>query len=182
MAEDDNIEEVESKGGGLKALLIPIISSAVTAAIVGAVLIFVLAPQPQQNVPQTNVKQANVSVDENSETDISSGRVTSTRKQTGIYHVYDSAFVVSIFDREKVHYLRVKVTLELKSNDIRAEIEAKDPQIRDSIIFVMSDFTLRELLDNQAKLLVKEVLLKTLDKIVGKNKVVNVYFTEFTVQ
>src|SRR3989338_7906911 len=113
MADEENLEEVEKKGGGLKALLLPIISSAVTATIVGVVLIFVLAPKPQH--VETNVDPSTHVEKETHEEGGQNKNSSAQRKQTGIYYAYDNAFVVSIFDREKVHYLRIKVTLELTS-------------------------------------------------------------------
>jgi len=169
--------EVKKKKLDIKALLIPIISSMVTAGIVGAVVAIFLAPKPQmlpqeaeQNTEQTDSLLANEQLKE-----------ADTSGQTGIFHNYDP-FVVSIFDREKVHYLKVMLSLELSNEKVKDDINAKNPQIRDAMIFVLSDFTLRELLDNQAKNLLKEVMVKTLNGILGKGKVINIYFTEFTLQ
>ncbi|MCP5464774.1 MAG: flagellar basal body-associated FliL family protein [Deltaproteobacteria bacterium] len=179
MAEEN--EEVEGEeegesGGGLKAILLPVIVSAITAAIVGAVFVFVLAPQPDSggDALEQGIEQAA------SGPSLDSQQVEAG-KQTGIFHNYDP-FIVSIFDREKVHYLKVVLSLELANEQVKEEILAKNPKIRDAMIFVLSDFTLRELLDNQAKALLKEVMVKTLNKILGKNKVINVYFSEFTIQ
>jgi flagellar FliL protein len=188
MAEEEKAssEEGANKGGGLKALLIPILASAVTAAIVGFVMVFLLAPKPQAPAEGEEAAEHGGAHGEHGEKkagkeEADDGKEPAEKKHTGQYHQYES-FVVSIFDREKVHYLRIKVALEVSNPEIIPELEAKDPQIKDSMIFVLGDFTVRELLDNQAKLLVKEVLLKTLNKILGKGKVVDIYFTEFVVQ
>lgn len=174
---DDGMEE--EKKGGFKALIIPVLTSALTAAIVGAVFTFVLAPKQQTEQPKTELEHAA----EQHTKDESPKLIepTALAEQTGIYHNYDP-FIVSVFDREKVHYLKVVLSLELSEEGIKEEIAAKNPQIRDAMIFVLSDFTLRELLDNQAKNLLKEILIKTLNKILGKGKIINVYFTEFTIQ
>lgn len=185
MADEENQEEGKEEkdsGGGLKALLIPVVASALTAAIVGFVVVFLFAPEPPPApvVPPPG-QEAAAQGDSSEPITTSSAGMETKKKHTGHYHEYDS-FVVSIFDREKVHYLRLKVSLELANPAVSEELVAKDPQIRDSMLFVLGDFTVRELLDNQAKLLVKEVLIKTLNKILGRGKVVDVYFTEFVVQ
>jgi flagellar FliL protein len=171
-------------GGGLKALLVPIISSAVTAGIVGAVVVTVMAPK----APTAEEAAASGGHGEKAEGghgESSSGSSEpsdqDSKKQSGIYMNYDP-FIVSIFDREKVHYLKIVLSLELMSEAVKEEITAKNPQVRDNLIFVLSDFTLRELLDNQAKTMLKEVLIKTLNKILGPGKILNIYFTEFTIQ
>lgn len=175
-------EKAEGGGGGLKAILIPVAASSLVTIIMFVVYILFLAPKPApvaaegegggEHAVQDGGEHGTEAVQDDGPAHV---------KHTGHYHQYDS-FVVSIFDREKVHYLRIKVALELAKPEIASEIEAKDPQIKDSMIFVLGDFTVRELLDNQAKLLVKEVLLKTLNKILGRGKVIDVYFTEFVVQ
>lgn len=180
-------EGAEKKGGGLKAMLIPVIASAVTSAIVGAVMIFVLAPKPsaegEAEVEEGSAEHGSAEggKTEGGEKSGHGGEKSETPEHAGVYLQYDP-FIVTIFDHEKVHYLKATVALELSNEGVKGEIQAKDAQIRDSLIFVLGDFTLRELLDNQAKLLVKDVLIKTLNKIVGKDKILNVYFTEFTIQ
>ena len=167
-------------GGGAKALVLPIVSSAVTAAIVGSIFTFVLAPKPQVSHDEIDKASEHGGGSEKNQehgAQSSDGEV----QATGVFHNYDP-FIVSIFDREKVHYLKVVLSLELANEGVKEEITAKNPQIRDALIFVLSDFTLRELLDNQAKNLLKEVMVKTLNKILGKGKVINVFFTEFTLQ
>lgn len=175
---DNELEDGEEgkKSGRLGSLLVPILTSALTAAIVGAIFTFVLAPKPE--APKDDIDKAVEAISKAPEQGV---EPTAWGKQTGIYHNYDP-FIVSIFDREKVHYLKVVLSLELHNEVVKEEIAAKNPQIRDAMIFVLSDFTLRELLDNQAKNLLKEILVKTLNKILGKGKVVNIYFTEFTIQ
>lgn len=178
--------EGEKKPSALKALLVPILSSAVTAGIVGAVVAIVLAPKAPP--PDADGATAESHGEESgsghgAEVESTHGGAVEgdSKNKTGIYLNYDP-FIVSIFDREKVHYLKVVLSLELNSEATKEEITAKGPQIRDSMIFVLSDFTLRELLDNQAKSMLKQILMKTLNKILGKGKIINVYFTEFTIQ
>lgn len=181
-------EETGSEGGGWRAILFPVLTSALTATAVGVAMWFFLFPkllqrqqqeQTQAQAAETPAVEAQHASDDAGATDMD--RAHARVKHTGVYHQYDS-FVVSIFDREKVHYLRIKVALELSNQSVSDEITIKDPQIKDAMIFVLGDFTVRELLDNQAKLLVKDVLLKTLGKILGPGKVIDVYFTEFVVQ
>ncbi|MBF0104145.1 MAG: flagellar basal body-associated FliL family protein [Deltaproteobacteria bacterium] len=171
-------EEEEKKESKIKALLIPVITSAVTAAVVGLVFAFVISPKqgplPEEAgadaAQQAGAQEASVATQEMLE-----------GGHSGIFHNYDP-FIVSIFDREKVHYLKVVLSLELASESIKEEIAVRNPQLRDAMIFVLSDFTLRELLDNQSQNLLKENLVKTVNKILGKGKVLSIYFTEFTIQ
>jgi flagellar FliL protein len=184
---DEAIEEEESGNeGSWRGILLPVLISALTATAVGGAMWFYFFPKMQkqqqeqaQAAAETQAAQIPAPADDAAESVIDQAHTHV--KHTGLYHQYDS-FVVSIFDREKVHYLRIKVALELSNQAVSDEITIKDPQIKDAMIFVLGDFTVRELLDNQAKLLVKDVLLKTLGKILGTGKVIDVYFTEFVVQ
>lgn len=197
----------EKKPNAMKALLVPILSSAVTAAVVGGLVVTLMKPSAAPSEPAEGKTEHGAESGGHGEgggeaegahaapepeghgsehaveavADAHGGGEPSKVKHTGNYYQYDS-FVVSIFDREKVHYLRLKVALEMSSEAVKEELDLKDPQIKDSMIFVLGDFTVRELLDNQAKLLVKEVLMKTLNKILGKGKIIDIYFTEFVVQ
>jgi flagellar FliL protein len=182
--EGEGGEEGEKKPSAIKALLVPVLASAVTSAIVGVILILVLSPKPRpaEDAGDDTAEHASTEAggEKGGEGKTAGGEKKDAVTQAGVYLQYDP-FIVTIFDHEKVHYLKATVSLELKSESVKGEIQAKDAQIRDSLIFVLGDFTLRELLDNQAKLLVKDVLIKTLNKIVGKDKILNVYFTEFTI-
>lgn len=195
MAENEAKEGEEGAkpaGGGIKALLVPILSSAVTAAIVGVVFMM-MAPKPAP-APEEGEAQGEHGTTEGGHGGGGGGHgetestvvhdeapAGSQGKPTGIYQKFDS-LIVTIFDHEQVHYLKAGITLELAREEIKEEITAKDPQIRDSIIFILGDFTMRELLDNQGKTIVKESMIKTLNKILGPGKIVNVYFAEYTVQ
>lgn len=182
-------EEEVKKPSKLKALLIPVLTSALTAALVGVALIFFMAPHPEPVSEEAGAEtEAGAGHGAGSEGEHKSGGEQTTQHQeiltgghSGIYHNYDP-FIVSIFDREKVHYLKVVLSLELASEGVKEEINLRNPQVRDAMIFVLSDFTLRELLDNQSKNLLKEILIKTLNKILGEDKVLQIYFTEFTIQ
>ena len=197
---DGDEAKAEKKSGGMMGMLLPAIISAVTSAVVGVVIVFVLAPKPEAAPADAAGEEHGAAKAEHgegggehgaeaapSEGEGASGAVEeefdpyAKKQHTGKYFQYDP-LTISIFDREKVHYLRLKVVFELSGDEVKDELGAKDPQIKDSLIFVLGDFTVLELLDNQAKLLVKEVLLKTLNRLLGKGKVVDIYFTEFVVQ
>jgi len=176
-------KEEETEGTGevkksskLMGILIPVITSAITAvAVAFALTTFMKPPEAPKDEEVENSLKETAQESKVSTQDLLVGG------QTGIYHNYDP-FIVSIFDREKVHYLKVVLSLEVASEMVKEEIIAKNPQVRDAMIFVLSDFTLRELLDNQSKNLLKDVLVKTLNNILGNGKVINIYFTEFTIQ
>lgn len=187
-AKEGEAGDAKAAGGGIKALLLPIISSAITAAIVGVVFMM-MAPKPQPVVEGEGGEGGHGAAQKQDGHGGESGQVTTEHeesttgqgKPTGIYHKYDP-LIITIFDHEQVHYLKAGITLELIREEVKEEIAAKDPQIRDSIIFILGDFTMRELLDNQGKTIVKESMIKTLNKILGTGKIVNVYFNEYTVQ
>ena len=185
MAEEE-VEGEEKEPSKLMGLLLPGGVGAVAGAIVSVVVVMVLGGGGEAPPVDPTAKPPTEQIAGDKDGD-GTPEIGDTydpyakKKHTGEYHPFDP-LVISIFDREKVHYLRIRITLELKDKLVLEEITKKSPQIKDSLIFVLSDYTVRELLDNQAKHLVKQTLLKTLGKLLGKGKIVDIYFTEFVVQ
>ncbi len=90
--------------------------------------------------------------------------------------------VVNIFEKNSIHYL--KVSLEFAVNNMAAveEYNVIKPKLRDRALFVISDTTLREILNPGGKALLKEDLITAFNHIFKKGKVTQIFFTDFTVQ
>lgn len=90
--------------------------------------------------------------------------------------------VVNIFQKNSIHYLKLQMQAQVNNPAALEEIDLKLPKIRDQLLFIFSDRTLREVLTPGGKALLKEDILKMLRNYVKKGKVVKVYFTDFTIQ
>lgn len=90
------------------------------------------------------------------------------------------------------NYLRANIVLELnvpdtkKSEEMKKELEKevtkRDPQIRDVVVRTLSSQEMVELGKPAGKEKLKKLLRAEIEKVMGKDKIKNVYFTSFAMQ
>jgi flagellar protein FliL len=114
-------------------------------------------------------------------------------------------FVVNIISEEERHYVKAAITIELVSSapatahkaasgghgggeaagsgdPSKDEAIQRMPQIRDSILLLISNKTYEELQDLQGKKQLKAELASKINSILHVGKVKEIYFTDFVVQ
>lgn len=91
-------------------------------------------------------------------------------------------FIVNIYDGQELRYLKVKVELEMPAPEAKAMLDARQSQIRDAILVLLTTKTLQEVQDLQGKNQLREEILATVNKIITPSKISKVYFTDFVVQ
>ena len=94
------------------------------------------------------------------------------------------SFVVNLLDKKGVgkRYLKVTIQLEVGKEEDRALIENHNPQLRDTVLLLLSSQTLNEINTMEGKLELKQALLSRMKQILGDGIVRRIYFTEFVVQ
>ncbi|MBW2407513.1 MAG: flagellar basal body-associated FliL family protein [Deltaproteobacteria bacterium] len=94
------------------------------------------------------------------------------------------AFVVNLLDHKGVgkRYLKVTIQLEVEKEEHKMLIENHIPQLRDTILLLLSSQTLKEINTMEGKLELKQALLSRMKQILGDGIVRRIYFTEFVVQ
>ena len=94
------------------------------------------------------------------------------------------SFVVNLLDTRGVgkRYLKVTIQLEVGKEEDRLLIENRNPQLRDTILLLLSSQTLKEINTMEGKLELKQALLSRMKQILGDGVVQRIYFTEFVVQ
>lgn len=94
------------------------------------------------------------------------------------------SFVVNLLDKKGVgkRYLKVTIQLEVGKEEDRALIENHNPQLRDTVLLLLSSQTLNEINTMEGKLELKQALLSRMKLILGDGVVRRIYFTEFVVQ
>ena len=94
------------------------------------------------------------------------------------------SFVVNLLDKKNVgkRYLKVTMQLEVGKEEDRMVIEKNIPQIRDTVLLLLSSQTLKEINTMEGKLELKQTLLSRMNQILGDGIVRRIYFTEFVVQ
>jgi len=95
-----------------------------------------------------------------------------------------NSFVVNLLDKQGVgkRYLKVTMQIEVGREEEKLLIENHNPQIRDTVLLLLSSQSLKEINTMEGKLELKQALLSRMNQILGDGVVRRIYFTEFVVQ
>jgi len=91
-------------------------------------------------------------------------------------------FLVNIISEDNSRYLKTSITVELSDTSAQDEIQARMPQVRDSILMLISNKTFEELYDLHGKKQLKAELTLTVNELLSRGEVTAVYFTDFILQ
>jgi flagellar protein FliL len=91
-------------------------------------------------------------------------------------------FVLNLSDNDQRSYLRVGIALGLNHEAKRGEDPVPVAEVRDTILGVLSEAKVDDLLTAQGKIRLKENLLHALQQRMPEAGVEEVYFTEFLIQ
>ncbi|MDQ7032289.1 MAG: flagellar basal body-associated FliL family protein [Desulfonauticus sp.] len=104
-------------------------------------------------------------------------------QQVGPTEIYTlPTLIVNLADPLGRRYLKISMDVELQNKKVVAELEKKLPQIKDSLIMLLTSKTFSDISTIEGKLELKNEIIARLTQILGKGKVLQVYFTEFVVQ
>ena len=91
-------------------------------------------------------------------------------------------FVIQLRGVDQDRYVRVAFDVEVTTDADKEVVQARLPQIRDSVITYFSDRTLDELRGSEGIERTKLALVKRLDEIVPGHRVRALYITDFIIQ
>lgn len=91
-------------------------------------------------------------------------------------------FVVNLSDTGGKRYLKTKIELEFIPQEMKEELTARLPQLRDLALFLLSSKTLNEVQDVDGKIDLKNELIIRINQVLRNGKIKNLYFTEFVIQ
>jgi flagellar protein FliL len=89
-------------------------------------------------------------------------------------------FLVNLADPGQLRYL--KVTLHVETPTKAEEYEKKLPQLRDSVLGILSSKQFKDILTSDGKNVLREEIKGAMNQILVEAKVRNIYFTEFVIQ
>ena len=94
------------------------------------------------------------------------------------------AFIVNLMDRsgQGKRYLKVTMKLEVGSERDQELLQEHTPQIRDTVLLLLSSLTFKEINSMDGKLDLKQSLISRINQVLGEDRVKEVYFSEFVVQ
>jgi len=97
--------------------------------------------------------------------------------------IYDvDPFIVNLADVPESRYLKLSVKLELDRPEVSAELNVRVPQVRDTILILLSSKDAASLRTPQGKFQLRDELTLRVNGLLPKGGVRTAYFTEFVVQ
>jgi len=91
-------------------------------------------------------------------------------------------FVVNLADKDSRRYVRIGMTLEVKSSSAEDELKKRSAQVRDAIMVTLSDKRSEDIEGADGKEFLRRTLLARINDVLVIGKVFNLYFTDFVIQ
>ena len=91
-------------------------------------------------------------------------------------------FIVNLAGTSGERYLKVNLELELKESSLATELEKRSPQIRDTILLLLSGKTFEDVATFKGKTRIRNEITARLNTLLEPGSIKKVYFTEFVVQ
>ncbi len=91
-------------------------------------------------------------------------------------------FIVNLADSPEIRYLKVSVKLEVDNADTVEEIKNRTPQIRDSILVLLTSKDSATIRTPQGKSQLRDELTQRVNGVLPRRSVKSAYFTEFVIQ
>ena len=106
-----------------------------------------------------------------------------TPKVTGPGAIYDvEPFIVNLADTPEVRYLKLTVKLELENQEVSAELAGRTPQLRDTILILLTSKDAASIRTPQGKFQLRDEITQRVNSLLPKPGVRAAYFTDFVVQ
>lgn len=117
------------------------------------------------------------------ETRISKSSSKSKGEEVRISYPLES-FIVNLMDKAGLgkRYLKVKITLEIGDEEDKRILDRHKPQLKDTILLLLSSQFFDDISTVEGKLELKQALLSRINQVLGSTLVHRIYFTEFVVQ
>lgn len=160
-------KEEKKKGGKLKLVIILVVVLAVLGGGGFAAWKFFLQPKMAADAANATGEDA--------------GQQAQELAPGGQLVTLDS-FVVNLSDPMGRRYLKTTMDVEVVNSAAAAELAAAMPRVKDTLLLLLSSKSFEDISSMDKKIELKNDIVSRLNQIIGKNKVRNVYFTEFVVQ
>ncbi len=109
---------------------------------------------------------------------VSGGKKNPETAPTAIHKM--EPFLVNLADPGQLRYL--KVTLHVETPQKGEEYEKRLPQLRDSVLSILSSKNFKDILTSEGKNALREEIKEKMNQLLVEMKVRNIYFTEFVIQ
>ncbi|CAN2039383.1 flagellar FliL protein [Candidatus Magnetomoraceae bacterium gMMP-15] len=170
MAEEEEVQE----GSSNKLFIMIIIVLLVLLLAVGGLFVWkVFLTGDEQTAPAEAAKEI-------VETTILSEEIAVADKAEIFFPL--NPFIVNLRGTGLKRYLKATIELEVDSDALKKELKTRTPQIRDAIVFVLTNKTYEDITTNEGKLQLKHELTARINNSLSNGVIRMLYFTDFIVQ
>ncbi len=154
---EETSEESKQKGGNIKLLII-IVAVSVVVCVGGLIGYKLLAAKGSEDFAEK----------------------AEVNNESEIFAL--APFVLNLSDQGR--YLKVTIQFEIADKSLQEVVKSKTPQLRDTIITLVSSKSLNSISSPEGKFQLKDEVLFRANQIMGMEKDIfkNLYFTEFVMQ
>jgi flagellar protein FliL len=92
------------------------------------------------------------------------------------------SFIVNLDDPKLRKYLRITIDLEIIDDKSIPTVQARLPQIRDSILTILPSKRYEEITTVEGKNALRAELIGCINEFFGRELITNIYFSEFVIQ
>ena len=161
--EEREVEEGDSKRSSLKLIILGVLVIVLGVAGFFVWNIFMNGSKTEAQVAETTLQKPQ-------------------EKETASFPL--DSFIVNLMDKSGSgkRYLKVGMILDIVNQERGTTVEKYKPQIRDTILLLLSSKSYGDISTMEGKLELKRSLLSRINHILGEVIVTRIYFTEFVVQ
>lgn len=91
-------------------------------------------------------------------------------------------FIVNLADAPDIRYLKMTIKLELENEGVSASLSSRIPQLRDTILVLLSSKDSAAIRTTQGKFQLRDEITQRINGLLPKPGVKTAYFTDFVVQ
>lgn len=129
----------------------------------------------------TDDLQAGNGTDAEGQASSKKGKEAEENQEMGVLYSL-KPFIVNLVDPTGKRYLKVKLDLDLSDEETKIDVEYRMPQIKDSLLILLSSKTYEDIASIEGKMRLRMEIIGRINNTISIGKVNNVYFTEFVVQ
>lgn len=134
----------------------------------------------EQQAASTDEKPADAKAEGDASHNVRIERQSDLPRSGGIVVPLPS-ITVNLADPAGRRYLKIGMEVEL-NEDVTAQLQQQAPRVRDAIIMLLAGKTYGDVATPDGKVLLKGEVAARLNQILGAQRVIRVYFTDFVVQ
>jgi len=91
-------------------------------------------------------------------------------------------FIINLRGTGVKRYLKTSMAIEVEGERLKKEMELRTPQLRDTIITVLTSKSFNDLNSNEGKISLKYELMAHINRILKTGAIRAIYFTDFIIQ